>query len=75
MSLFHFKIEPLGEPPLFLELSDGRYLIGRGPECEVCIDHDGISRRHALLVIEDERVWVEDLFSSNGTSIDGESVG
>jgi serine/threonine protein kinase len=75
VSLFRFKIEPLGEPPLFLELSDGRYLFGRGPECEVRIDHDGMSRRHALLVIEDGRVWVEDLFSSNGTSIDGESVG
>jgi len=60
---------------LFLELTEGRYLIGRGPECEVRIDHDGVSRRHALLVAERGALFVEDLYSSNGTTLDGKEVG
>lgn len=67
----HLKIEPQGEPPLFLELAAGRYLIGRGTECEVQVDHDDVSRRHALLVVDGEGAWVEDLGSSNGTFVDG----
>ena len=74
MTSVRLRIEPQGEPPLFLELAEGRYLVGRGSECEVQIDHDGVSRRHALLVIEHGAVAVEDLYSSNGTRIDGMTV-
>jgi len=67
----HLKIAPKGEPPLFLELGEGRFLIGRGEDCEVLIDHADISRRHALLLVDPDGVFVEDLGSSNGTFIDG----
>jgi len=64
------KIEPSGEPPLFLELGHGSFLIGRGDDCEVLIDHDDISRRHALLSIGADGLYVEDLGSVNGTYVD-----
>ncbi len=64
------KIEPSGEPPLFLELGVGDFLIGRGDDCEVLIDHRDISRKHALLRVRREGVFVEDLGSVNGTYVD-----
>jgi pSer/pThr/pTyr-binding forkhead associated (FHA) protein len=45
--------------------------IGRAPECDVVASHDDISRRHALLYRERGLIWVHDLSSANGTSIDG----
>lgn len=70
MDSVRLKIEPSGEPPLFLELGLGSFLIGRGDECEVLIDHDDISRKHALLTIRDQGLFVEDLGSVNGTYVD-----
>lgn len=56
---------------MFLELSEGSFLIGRGDDCEVLINHDDVSRRHALLSVSPDGVFVEDLGSSNGTFVDG----
>ena len=68
----NLKIAPKGEPPLFLELGEGSFLIGRGDDCEVLIDHTDISRKHALLSVSPEGVFVEDLGSSNGTFVDAQ---
>ena len=71
MGSVNLKIEPRGEPPLFLELSEGDFLIGRGEDCEVLINHNDVSRKHALLSIGENGLFVEDLGSSNGTFVDG----
>ncbi len=52
-----------------------RAVLGREPECDVVVDHDQISRRHAMIWTEAGTVRVADLGSSNGTSIDGTPVG
>ena len=57
---------------MFLELSEGNFLIGRGEDCEVLINHNDISRKHALLSVREDGLFVEDLGSSNGTFVDGE---
>lgn len=44
-------------------------VIGRQPGLEVTLDSGAISRRHARLTWEGDRVFVEDLKSSNGTFI------
>lgn len=45
-------------------------LLGRGQEADVRIDDAGISRKHARIVREpDSRFYVEDLGSTNGTSV------
>jgi len=50
-----------------LPLRDGENLIGRDPGCHVWLDESGVSRRHARLVLEGDRAWIEDLGSKNGT--------
>ena len=51
---------------------DGEAAIGRDAACEVVIDHEKISRRHAVIRMRD---WtVEDLGSRNGTTVRGASL-
>ena len=50
------------------------FQIGRLPDCELCIDHDEVSRRHAQVVLE-AGVWkLLDLGSANGTLVEGRRV-
>jgi predicted component of type VI protein secretion system len=48
--------------------------IGRAPECDICIDSRGISRRHARLRPLEYGVEIEDLKSTNGTYLNGQRV-
>jgi two-component system, NtrC family, response regulator AtoC len=51
----------------------GEIAIGRGPECDVVIDHPRVSRRHAILRLG-VACTVEDLDSRNGTIFRGERL-
>jgi pSer/pThr/pTyr-binding forkhead associated (FHA) protein len=44
----------------------GDYVIGREPGCEVRLDVELVSRRHAQLTVNFDHVLIEDLGSSNG---------
>lgn len=50
-------------------LVDGRLMLGRSPECDVCLESLGISRRHAELRETDGAVVLHDLASANGTHL------
>jgi len=55
-----------------LELEDGQEIVvGRGQEAGQCIDDSQISRRHSRLWRSKGHVYVEDLGSTNGTSVNG----
>jgi hypothetical protein len=64
--------------PLLLVLDraeSDRRLVGRHPACDVVVADPSVSRRHAQLTFRDG-VWVlQDLASTNGTSVNGERVG
>ncbi len=55
-------------------LPRGDLLLGRDPVCDIVIDDDLVSRRHARFVVEDDTVTLVDLGSSNGTQVNGETV-
>lgn len=49
-------------------------LIGRGIDCDIRIDHDTVSRRHARLeLLPGARMGLTDLGSSNGTSVEDDA--
>lgn len=52
-----------------------RAVIGRSSECDVVLEDASISRRHAVLWQQDERILIIDLGSSNGTAVDSRPVG
>ncbi len=48
--------------------------LGRAPTCQVVIDSDFASRRHAQIVRREQSYWLRDLGSKNGTLLNGEPV-
>lgn len=48
------------------------YLIGSDKSCEGHIPSETVSRRHARITREEDVYFIEDLNSSNGTSVNGE---
>lgn len=49
--------------------------LGRGETCDIRLQHDKVSRTHAELFRMGQHWCVRDLGSSNGTLLDGKSVG
>jgi hypothetical protein len=68
-------VPDVAAPALFLEREDGseeevakdRFLVGRGPHCDLVVESSKVSREHAAFVRENGAWFIEDLGSSNGT--------
>ncbi len=48
--------------------------LGRDPHCEVYLDNETVSAHHARLSYHHGQWWLEDLDSTNGTTLNGEDV-
>ncbi len=48
--------------------------VGRGADCEVCIEDNSVSKHHIEISYESDGLYVRDLGSSNGTLLNGEKV-
>jgi hypothetical protein len=57
-----------------LEIQPGTRLIGRPPDCDLCIDDGYVSRRHAFVTRDRNLVSIEDAGSANGTRVNGEQL-
>ena len=57
-----------------VEVTQDRFVVGRGAHCDLVIDSAKISREHAAFFRQDGAWWIEDLGSSNGTWLRGERV-
>lgn len=55
-------------------LSGEETVIGRHPDCQVQLDSNMVSRRHAQVVGQGEQYFVEDLGSGNGTFLNGKKI-
>ncbi|HTF53942.1 MAG TPA: FHA domain-containing protein [Pseudonocardia sp.] len=55
-------------------LGDEPVVIGRGSDCQIRLDDDYSSTRHARVFQSEGEWWVEDLGSTNGTYLDGQRV-
>ena len=55
-------------------LTKERTTVGRRPYCDIVIDNLAVSGEHAVLQMEGDKVYVEDLHSTNGTYINGKSI-
>jgi pSer/pThr/pTyr-binding forkhead associated (FHA) protein len=51
-----------------------RILVGRAPSADLRLDDPRVSRLHARIEMRDDGVYVEDLGSRNGTTVDGRPV-
>src|SRR6188768_4104077 len=56
-------------------LRRGRYVIGHERKNEIVVDDESVSGVHArLTVVTDEELYLEDLDSANGTTVDDQPV-
>ena len=56
------------------QLKRGRNVLGRSRDASVRIPLDGVSRRHAQILVEETGCLIEDLGSTNGTHIRGDRL-
>ncbi len=57
-----------------IPFEEGRISFGRGTDADLRLDDDGLSRLHATIYREGDRVWVLDENSTNGTFVNGNQV-
>src|SRR5215203_2489872 len=63
---------PTPEGSQEIRIEGGRLTFGRGSEADHRFADDGLSRLHATLYREGDRVWIVDENSSNGTFVNGQ---
>ncbi len=56
------------------KLTEGETVIGRSHRADIRLDDDSISRMHAKMTLDGQVIQIEDLSSSNGTLVNGDTV-
>ncbi len=69
-----FMISQGSQAGLSASLADGVIMIGRSADCQLILDDDYVSTRHARVVTTPNGIYVEDLGSTNGTYVNGQRI-
>lgn len=57
-----------------IDLPPGETIIGRSSTCQITIDDPLVSREHAKIRVEQDRLTIEDMGSRNGVKVAGKSI-
>lgn len=71
--LLSIEVATQEDHPVY-EFREREILIGRHPSCQLILNDETVSARHARLRFRDNQWWVEDLQSTNGTFLNDERV-
>src|SRR5262245_58403158 len=71
---YRLTYNDVDQQPKEYSFTQGEVVIGRSPECQVCLKDFGISRQHAKLTADANGVRIVDLKSKNGTQVNGVPV-
>lgn len=52
----------------------GRLVIGRGSDCDLVLDEPEMSRKHAMIEVTNDGIYLRDMGSANGTFVNGVQV-
>jgi hypothetical protein len=74
MKIFHLVVYAGASISRVFVLQKKRVVIGRDPGCDLVLDSMNISRRHVVLCCSEDQVTIEDLASTNGTLVNGETL-
>jgi pSer/pThr/pTyr-binding forkhead associated (FHA) protein len=67
-------IDSSEEEKVLLHFISSDIVIGRDIDCECKLMHGTVSARHARLTFHHNQWWVDDLQSTNGTKLNGETL-
>jgi sigma-B regulation protein RsbU (phosphoserine phosphatase) len=56
------------------DLTRAETVIGRLPECDIQLNSNMVSRKHAHVLLEDGKSFIEDMGSGNGTFLNGQKI-
>jgi pSer/pThr/pTyr-binding forkhead associated (FHA) protein len=65
---------PASGPVSTVSFEGEAMVIGRAPDCDHVLNDPMVSGRHARVFRADDRIWIEDLGSRNGTYLNGHPV-
>ncbi|MEW5939755.1 MAG: FHA domain-containing protein [Chloroflexota bacterium] len=65
----HLTVEPANGESIRRAFLHGEVTLGRDPACDLCLNDDAVSARHARLSFHHGQWWAEDLGSTNGTRL------
>jgi len=57
-----------------VQIPENGLLIGRSQDCDLCLADEFVSAKHCKIFFENEKLFIEDQGSTNGTFIDGAQV-
>ena len=57
------------------DLTDNRCIVGRSEDVDIKLPEGEVSRHHAVVFRQAGKLWILDLGSANGTSVNGAAVG
>ncbi len=63
------RVQTPGADPFFRSFSQPEVTLGRDPVCEIHVEDEAVSARHAKFSYHHGQWWIEDLHSTNGTSL------
>jgi hypothetical protein len=64
-----------GAKPRTVPVESQSMVLGRAPECELPLEDTFVSQQHARIFAKDGHWYVEDLGSTNGTSVNDQRLG
>lgn len=57
-----------------IKIETDELILGRSTASDLPLEDEGVSRRHARIVLEGDAYWLEDLGSTNGVYVNGEKL-
>lgn len=72
MAFLRTRDPNLDEQGIYTVASSAR--IGRHTDCDICLEHNGISREHARITNESDGYYLEDMKSRNGTFLNDRQI-
>jgi pSer/pThr/pTyr-binding forkhead associated (FHA) protein len=69
-----FMISQGNQAGLSADLASGVIMIGRGADCQLILEDDYVSTRHARVVSTPDGIYIEDLGSTNGSYVNGQRI-
>ncbi len=69
-----FQVHPVDSVSGLIKVDKDSFFFGRGENCDVIVNEDSASRRHAAIVRQESDWYVVDLESRNGTWVNNERV-